>query len=364
MAGGVGGLVYSVRGAGAGAQPSYNLYNSRGDVVAQTNGTGAFTWQASYEAFGTRTGESGLNRERHRANTKDEDPTGLLNEGMRYRDLETGVWLTRDPAGFVDGPNLYAYVRQNPWTAFDPHGLSGDRIDRDGFKWIGTDHHIVPRQVGRDTKLRAAAKAVFDDPKDVHKSRIPTTPEGHDYSRHNFYNAEVKSEWDAFVKQRAANGVEGLTDKQQVRLAKEFVESLKKTDNEFIKGFNNAVTGGPKAVQQWVDTVGKPMLQARAGSKAGTVVNALTEAMENFGGKIAKEAPGVVGTIMVGGTSLAEGKSLNEASKAVVMSATQADVLQGATEAIAELGKKAPAKRDAAVRKAANEFDAAWGAND
>jgi len=38
--------------------------------------------------------------------------------------LETGVFITRDPAGFVDGPNLYAYVRQNPWTAFDPEGLN------------------------------------------------------------------------------------------------------------------------------------------------------------------------------------------------------------------------------------------------
>lgn len=146
MAGGVGGLVYSVRGAGAGAQPSYNLYNSRGDVVAQTNGTGAFTWQAAYEAFGTRTGESGLNRERHRANTKDEDPTGLLNEGMRYRDLETGVWLTRDPAGFVDGPNLYAYVRQNPWTAFDPTGLNLKLINalKNAGKWRGIDGAIQP----------------------------------------------------------------------------------------------------------------------------------------------------------------------------------------------------------------------------
>ncbi|SKB09732.1 RHS repeat-associated core domain-containing protein, partial [Prosthecobacter debontii] len=56
---------------------------------------------------------------------KDEDPTGLLNEGFRYRDIETGMWLSRDPAGFVDGPNLYAYVKQNPWTAWDPLGLSG-----------------------------------------------------------------------------------------------------------------------------------------------------------------------------------------------------------------------------------------------
>jgi RHS repeat-associated protein len=50
-------------------------------------------------------------------------PTGLLLEGYRYRDLETGQFLSRDPAGLVDGPNLYTYVLQNPWTAFDPLGL-------------------------------------------------------------------------------------------------------------------------------------------------------------------------------------------------------------------------------------------------
>jgi len=33
------------------------------------------------------------------ANTKEEDPTGLLLEGFRYRDLETGCFITRDPIG-------------------------------------------------------------------------------------------------------------------------------------------------------------------------------------------------------------------------------------------------------------------------
>jgi len=41
-----------------------------------------------------------------------------------YPDLEAGVFVARDPAGFVDGPNVYTYVRQNPWTMFDPLGLS------------------------------------------------------------------------------------------------------------------------------------------------------------------------------------------------------------------------------------------------
>jgi RHS repeat-associated protein len=118
--GGVGGILYSIR---SGAR-SYNGYNSRGDVVSTTSDSGRATWQASYEAFGKRTAEQGTNVERQRGNTKDEDPTGLLNEGHRYRDLETGEFISRDPMGFIDGPNVYAYTRQNPWSGFDPEGLS------------------------------------------------------------------------------------------------------------------------------------------------------------------------------------------------------------------------------------------------
>ncbi|MDP2323879.1 MAG: RHS repeat-associated core domain-containing protein, partial [Gammaproteobacteria bacterium] len=119
MGGGVGGMLYSLRGG----TTKYSLSNGRGDIVAQADQGANLTWTASYEAYGKRTKETGTNADKQRANSKDEDPTGLLNEGFRYRDIETGVWLSRDPAGFVDGPNLYAYVMQNPWTGFDPDGL-------------------------------------------------------------------------------------------------------------------------------------------------------------------------------------------------------------------------------------------------
>ncbi|MEM0967306.1 MAG: RHS repeat-associated core domain-containing protein [Verrucomicrobiota bacterium] len=122
--GGIGGLLYSLRSG----TPSFKHYNSRGDVVAATDTSGVLTYQAAYEAFGkhgdTPTSEEwGTNPDPQQANTKDEDPTGLLNEGFRYRDLETGSFITRDPLGFVDGPNVYTYVVQNPWTKFDPFGL-------------------------------------------------------------------------------------------------------------------------------------------------------------------------------------------------------------------------------------------------
>jgi len=119
LGGGTKGLLYSLRNG----LPKFNRYNGRGDVVAQSDIDGTTTWAASYQADGRRTAETGTNVERHRACTKEEDPTGLLNEGFRYRDMETGTFISRDPLGLVDGPNVYCYVRQNPWTMWDPEGL-------------------------------------------------------------------------------------------------------------------------------------------------------------------------------------------------------------------------------------------------
>ena len=88
MGGGVGGLLYTLRnpvnasglpvapGNTTPAVRKYNLSNGRGDIVAQSDSTGALTWTASYEAYGKRTKETGTNADKQRANTKDEDPTG------------------------------------------------------------------------------------------------------------------------------------------------------------------------------------------------------------------------------------------------------------------------------------------------
>jgi RHS repeat-associated protein len=44
---------------------------------------------------------------------------------FRNRDYATslGRWVQKDPAGFVDGSSLYAYVRSNPRSNVDPLGL-------------------------------------------------------------------------------------------------------------------------------------------------------------------------------------------------------------------------------------------------
>ncbi len=144
LGGGTKGLLYSLRNG----LPKFNRYNGRGDVVAQSDIDGTTTWAASYQADGRRTAEAGTNVERHRANTKEEDPTGLLNEGFRYRDMETGTFISRDPLGLIDGPNVYCYVRQNPWTMWDPEGL-----------WAIADDAIA---MGVGAVLGVAAQGVSD----------------------------------------------------------------------------------------------------------------------------------------------------------------------------------------------------------
>lgn len=54
--------------------------------------------------------------------------TGLYYYGARYYAEWLGRWMSPDPAGPVDGPNLYEYVGSNPVNYNDPTGLAGDSV--------------------------------------------------------------------------------------------------------------------------------------------------------------------------------------------------------------------------------------------
>ncbi|QHI68700.1 LamG-like jellyroll fold domain-containing protein [Tichowtungia aerotolerans] len=127
MGGGVGGMVYSIdHRQSAIGNVICSHANHRGDVIVRSDMNGELTSFALYEAYGTRPYEWGDDPDRQKANTKEEEKDlGLLCERMRYRDLETGTFLSRDPIGYEDGPNIYCYVNCNPITKFDPLGLSG-----------------------------------------------------------------------------------------------------------------------------------------------------------------------------------------------------------------------------------------------
>lgn len=80
-----------------------------------------------------------------------------VSEVFAERDLETGVFLSRDPAGFVDGPNVYSYVKQNPWTCFDPEGLWLLPMDK-------TTQQIVSNVENADPKLGQIVMELRESP--------------------------------------------------------------------------------------------------------------------------------------------------------------------------------------------------------
>ncbi len=47
----------------------------------------------------------------------------FFNCRQRWYDPQAGRWLTRDPAGYVDGMSLYLFVKGNPFSLRDPTGL-------------------------------------------------------------------------------------------------------------------------------------------------------------------------------------------------------------------------------------------------
>ncbi|RIJ06130.1 hypothetical protein DXK93_01190 [Achromobacter sp. K91] len=66
---------------------------------------------------------------------KERDAAGLYYYGMRYYQPWIGRWINPDPAGTVDGLNLYCMVGNNPVTDEDSYGLTkkgsdGEEADR------------------------------------------------------------------------------------------------------------------------------------------------------------------------------------------------------------------------------------------
>jgi len=94
----------------------------------------------------------------------------------------------------------------------------------------------------------------------------------------------VSAELPDFMNSKNLNSLEGVSAKEQVKLAREFVDKIAKTDNEYIKGFNSTVGKGPAAVARWYATKGQHITLKSTG------------ALAKYGGKAVKgikKIPGV-----------------------------------------------------------------------
>lgn len=102
--------------------PYVPIHDPYGNVVTLLDLQGQEITSYRYTAFGEEQ-ISGELTNPWRYSSKRVDPeTGFIYFGRRYYMPLVGRWLTPDPLGFADGPNLYAYVHNRPMICVDPDG--------------------------------------------------------------------------------------------------------------------------------------------------------------------------------------------------------------------------------------------------
>jgi RHS repeat-associated protein len=106
----------------------FQMGNHLGSAVLEVDETGQLISYEEYHPYGTTAYSAGtggtevsLKRYRYTGKERDEE-TGLYYHGARYYAPWLGRWTSADPAGFVDGANLYAYVKGSPICLHDPTG--------------------------------------------------------------------------------------------------------------------------------------------------------------------------------------------------------------------------------------------------
>ncbi|MEN4958628.1 RHS repeat-associated core domain-containing protein [Pseudomonas syringae] len=144
-------------------QVRYSLGDHLGSSTLELDQQGGLISQESYYPFGGTAwwaARSAVDAKYKtvRYSGKERDASGLYYYGFRYYAPWLQRWINPDPAGAVDGLNLYAMVRNNPAACVDPSGLAGDYRGR---------RDSVERDVLLDTSILARGRSEI--------SRLPDT---------------------------------------------------------------------------------------------------------------------------------------------------------------------------------------------
>ncbi len=148
----------------------YQLGDHVGSIQCVVDDTGAWVQREEHTPFG-ESSFGGYARKRYRFTGKRRDSeSGLCYHGARYYAPWLARWSSADPAGLVDGPNLYAYVRANPLRLTDPSGLSSIKARTTEAVRIKQSADAIGESLAnseqRLTTLKQEMKAALRGPKD------------------------------------------------------------------------------------------------------------------------------------------------------------------------------------------------------
>lgn len=137
----------------------YQLHNHLGSAALELDMTAQVISYEEYHPFGTTAYQAhhaaikaAAKRYRYTGMERDEE-TGLEYHSARYYLPWLGRWLSADPAGLVDGVNLYRYGRNNPVLFNDLNGMDPPSGTRDPLRVTPLVTDISPTGVSGSVQL-------------------------------------------------------------------------------------------------------------------------------------------------------------------------------------------------------------------
>ncbi|MDN5201282.1 SpvB/TcaC N-terminal domain-containing protein [Fulvivirgaceae bacterium BMA10] len=124
----------------------FQMDNHLGSVTLEMDQSAQLISYEEYFPYGgtaiiTGISQAEVKLKEYRYSGKERDnSTGLYYYGMRYYAPWLGRWLKPDPAGTVDGMNLYAFVKGNPISSKDP---DGEQTDLHGQKALVAKYQAI-----------------------------------------------------------------------------------------------------------------------------------------------------------------------------------------------------------------------------
>lgn len=179
----------------------YVLDNHLGSASLKLDESASIISYEEYYPYGSTSFQAGssaseVKRKRYRYTGKEKDEeSGLYYHGARYYACWLGRWTASDPAGMVDGVNLYMYVRGNPVRLHDPSGNAGVMVlDEVEVKGQG------PKQSSSSSSSSSSSASSATNSKS--SSTAPTKETSFDYGGYSFKTKELRDQFQTFVENK------------------------------------------------------------------------------------------------------------------------------------------------------------------